>query len=158
MKLGLDPGISGALALLDGEEVLFVADMPVMEKTHGKGQQVNAAILADNIRHCQAIAAADGQGLKVYLEQVGAMPGQGVTSVFTFGEGFGVIKGVLGTLAVPYRLVRPQSWKKRAGLLGKEKDAARALAIQQHPEIADQLTRKKDGGRADAILIARFGE
>ena len=158
MKIGIDPGITGALALLDGEEVLFVMDMPVIEKTHGKGRQVNAAILADNIRHCQAVAKAEGQGLRVYVEQVGAMPGQGVTSMFTFGEGFGVIKGVLGALSVPYTLVRPQAWKKRAGLQGKPKDAARALVIQRYPEIAGQLTRKKDCGRADAVLIARFGE
>lgn len=158
MKIGIDPGITGALALLDDEEVLFVMDMPAMEKTHGKGQQVNAAILADNIRHCQAIAENKGCGLKAYLEQAAAMPKQGVTSMFSFGQSFGVIIGVLGALGIPQRLVRPQAWKKRAGLQGKPKDAARALVIQQHPEIAGQLTRKKDCGRADAVLIARFGE
>ena len=133
-------------------------DMPVMEKTHGKGQQVNAAILADNIRHCQAIAEGKSCGLKAYVEQVSAMPGNGVTAMFSFGESFGIIKGVLGTLSISTKYARPTQWKKRAGLQGKPKDAARALVIQQHPEIAGQLTRKKDCGRADAILIARFGE
>ena len=85
------------------------------------------------------------------------MPGQGVSSTFHFGESVGVVLGVLGALQMPIRMVTPAKWKKAAGLLGRDKDAARTMAIQHHPEIADQLTRKKDIGRADAVCIARFG-
>ena len=91
------------------------------------------------------------------MEQVGAMPGQGATSMFNFGEGFGIVKEVLGALQIPVRMVTPQRWKRFAGLTGKDKDAARSLAIQLHPEAAEYLRRKKDVGRADAIMIARFG-
>ena len=85
------------------------------------------------------------------------MPGQGVASTFRFGESVGVVLGVLGALQIPVRMVTPGRWKKAAGILGRDKDAARTLAIQHHPEIADRLTRKKDIGRADAVCIARFG-
>src|SRR5690606_16808140 len=90
-----------------------------------------------------------------YVERVSAMPGQGVSSMFNFGMGYGVIQGVLASLGIPYTLVTPQTWKKRAGLAGKDKDNARTLAQQLCPEAP--LGRKKDIGRADAILIARFG-
>ena len=85
------------------------------------------------------------------------MPGQGVTSVFSFGRSLGAIEGVLSALGIPYSLVHSTRWKKAAGLTGKDKDAARAKVIREHPEIADQLTRKKDVGRADAILLAEYG-
>ena len=85
------------------------------------------------------------------------MPGQGVSSMFRFGESVGVVLGVLGALQMPVRWVTPQRWKKAAGIVGKDKDAARSLAIQLHPEIAGMLTRKKDHNRGESILIARFG-
>ena len=81
----------------------------------------------------------------------------GGTSGFNFGEAFGIVEGVLGALQIPVRFATPRVWKKAAGLLNKDKDAARTMAIQLHPEVADQLTRKKDIGRADAICIAHFG-
>jgi len=103
---------------------------------------------------------------EVVLEQVGNMPNKsgpdgpmrmGGTSMFGFGDSFGVIRGVCGALQLPVVRVRPVDWKRKAGLLKKDKDAARTLAIQTHPEVADMLSRKKDCGRADAILIAEFG-
>ena len=83
------------------------------------------------------------------------MPGQGVASMFNFGMGYGIIQGVVSALGIPYELVTPQSWKKRAGLIGKDKDNARTMAQQLYPDAP--LGRKKDIGRADALLIARFG-
>ena len=124
-----------------------VLDMPTMLLT-GKKQQVNASALAKMLTD-----TGDGTA---YLEQVHAMPGQGVSSMFNFGMGFGIIKGVLGALQIPMVLVSPATWKKRAGLQGKEKDACRTLMQQLYPSAP--LGRKKDIGRADAIAIARFGE
>jgi crossover junction endodeoxyribonuclease RuvC len=101
--------------------------------------------------------AKGGEQCAVRLEQVAAMPGQGVTSMFHFGESVGIIIGVLETLQIRYTMPRPQQWKKAVGIIGKDKDAARTMALQLFPEVGDRLTRKKDVGRADALLIAKFG-
>jgi len=146
MIFGIDPGISGAIAKLnDNGSFISVTDMPVMAGT-GKRRQVNAAELA-------RILKLDGG--TAYLERASAMPKQGVSSMFSFGTSYGIIIGVLAALGIPVILVTPQSWKKRAGLTGKEKDCARTLAQQLYPTA--ELGRKKDIGRADALLIARFG-
>ena len=150
--LGIDPGQTGAIAAFDGERIEAVIDMPTMTRLHGKGQQVDPYTLATAL-----IDLCAGREATAVLEAVSAMPGQGVTSTFHFGESVGVVLGVLGALQIPVRMVTPAKWKKAAGLLGRDKDAARTLAIQLHPEVADQLTRKKDTGRADAVGIARFG-
>lgn len=150
--IGIDPGQSGALAVIEKGLVVKVIDMPTMGRTHGKGQQVDPYSLASELFE---IGPSNISG--VIMEQVGSMPGQGVTSMFNFGESVGVVKGVLGALQIPVRMVSSIRWKKTAGLTGKDKDASRALALQLHPEAADHLTRKKDQGRAEAILIARFG-
>jgi crossover junction endodeoxyribonuclease RuvC len=150
MRIGIDPGVSGAIAILDSESVTTF-DMPTM--TSGKKQMVNAAELAKLL---ESYRRQREGGVCIYLEQVSAMPGQGVSSMFNFGVSFGIVQGITGALQIPMILVTPQSWKKRAGLLKKDKDAARTLAQQLYP--AAPLGRKKDIGRADAILIARFGE
>ena len=150
--LGFDPGQTGAIAAFDGERIEAVIDMPTMTRLHGKGNQVDPYTLATAL-----IDLCAGREATAVLEAVSAMPGQGVTSTFHFGESVGVVLGVLGALQIPVRMVTPAKWKKAAGLLGRDKDAARTLAIQLHPEVADQLARKKDTGRADAVGIARFG-
>ena len=91
------------------------------------------------------------------LEAVGARPGQGVSSVFSFGHSFGTISGVLAALKVPMELITPGRWKKAFQLVGTEKEASRALAIQLYPQAAEWLARKKDHGRAEALWLARFG-
>ncbi len=147
MRIGIDPGISGAIAKLnDNNSFIGVYDMPVMPGT-GKRQQVNAAELAKIIRLDGGIA---------FVERVSAMPKQGVSSMFSFGCSYGIVLGVLAALQIPVVLVTPQSWKKKAGISGKDKDYARTLAQQLYPQA--ELGRKKDIGRADALLIARFGE
>jgi len=152
MIIGIDPGQTGALAFCDKGKIIAVVDMPIMARTYGKGNQVDpyalATILLDNNAQRATYAM---------VEQVGAMPGQGGVSMFNFGQSVGIVLGVLGALQIPVHFVSPQRWKKSAGIINKEKDAARTVAIQQHPEVADMLTRKKDIGRADAVLIARFG-
>lgn len=153
--LGCDPGQSGAIAAIRDGQVVALHDMPVMARLHGKGQQVNASELASMLLE---IRAAERCPMVMYLEAVSSRPGQGVSSMFRFGESVGVVLGVAGTLQIPVRWIGPAIWKRRAGLTGKDKDASRTLAIQRHPEVADMLKRKKDNGRADAICIAEFGE
>ena len=150
---GIDPGQTGAIAVLHDGEVKQVIDMPTTARLHGKGQQVDAYTLTSEL-----LAAASGHNQRLaIIEAVSAMTGQGVSSTFRFGEALGVVLGVLGALQIPVSWASPVRWKKAAGLYGKDKDAARTLALQLHPEAGDMLTRKKDIGRADAICIAHFG-
>ncbi len=152
MKIGIDPGLSGAIAVLeDNGKYVALYDMPAMLLT-GKRQQVNASELANIFSTWQQKRRGS---LVAYLERVSAMPGQGVSSMFSFGMSYGIVQGALAALEIPVALVSPNKWKKAAGLQGKEKDYARSLAQQLYPQAA--LGRKKDIGRADAILIARFG-
>lgn len=152
LSLGIDPGQTGAIAAFDGTRIVWLIDTPTMTRLHGSGRQVDPYTLATEILDLCA-----GRNATVVIEAVSAMPGQGVSSMFRFGESVGVVLGVLGALQMPVRWVTPGRWKKAAGIAGKDKDAARSLAIQLHPEVADMLTRRKDCGRADSILIARFG-
>ena len=94
--------------------------------------------------------------VRVVIEQVSAMPGQGVTSMFNFGQSFGVLKGVCTAMQLPMYFVRPAKWKKYFGLINSEKDASRTKAIEMFPYFSSQLSKKKDSNKADAILIASF--
>ena len=164
--IGIDPGLDGAIAWLkDDLAYIDVVDMPTMAGT-GARRQVNAAELAKILRANKywetPIPGEENRWNKftqpvsvVYLEQVSARPGQGVSSMFSFGDSYGQVKGVIGCLGLPLILVTPQAWKKRAGIIHRDKDAARTMAQQLYPGAA--LGRKKDIGRADALLIARFG-
>ena len=146
--LGIDPGASGALVLLeDGQPIEWTA-MPTLKI--GTATRVNAPALADWI--------ASTCCTHVYVEQVHAMPGQGVTSMFNFGHSCGTVMGVLGAMNLPHTMVTPQAWKKAAGLIGTEKDAARARAIQLWPKWRDLDKKGKGQALADAALIAAYGE
>lgn len=148
MRIGIDPGVMGAMAVLDDKfRCIELHDMPTMPLGK-KHLQINAAALADLFNHYPPC--------HVYLEEVHAMPKQGVSSTFNFGTSYGVVQGVCGALDFPLILVRPAAWKKSARLVGKPKDAARTLAQHLYPE--QNLSLKKHLGRADALLIARFGE
>jgi crossover junction endodeoxyribonuclease RuvC len=162
MIIGIDPGNSGAVAFIGhGHEYHDVFDLPLM--ANGKKQQINPHELKRLLEVKMIAALAEnkvdmlngGERFHCYIEKVSAMPGQGVASMFNFGMGYGIIQGVVSALGIPYELVTPQSWKKRAGLIGKDKDNARTMAQQLYPDAP--LGRKKDIGRADALLIARFG-
>lgn len=147
MIVGIDPGLTGAIGVLsDGGQFIAVHDMPV-KKLIKKRNQLNASVLAKMLR--------DINPSVVFLEHVHPMPHDGSMQAFSFGCGYGIIQGVLETLEIPYSFSSPQKWKKTAGLIGKDKDAARLLAQQLFSEAS--LTRKKDIGRADALLIAKFG-
>lgn len=151
--IGIDPGVSGAVVVLNvfssGVPTMFnYIRMPTMKV--GKSSRVNGAALAEFLRDFDCGTAV--------IERVQAMPGQGVSSMFTFGHSAGVIEGVLAGLAIPYTLTAPQVWKKRAGLIGTDKDAARSRAIQLWPRWS-ALAKKGEGqALADAALIAMFGE
>ncbi len=151
MIIGIDPGLTGALVLMtDHGAIMHIEDMPVSAKTNGKGKQVNAVMLSDIISDLCDIAGSEPL---VVIERVSAMPGQGVTSMFGFGRSLGVIEGVTAALGLSVRWVTPQKWKKHFSLLKKDKDASRTLVIEKYPKYIDYFKRKKDSGRADAVLI-----
>ncbi len=153
ITIGIDPGATGALAVLADGKVDTVIDMPVSARKAG-GQQINAAELGALLRGVGV--KHHGADLLMVLEQVSAMPGQGVSSMFRFGESVGVIRGALGALRLPLLCVSPQVWKRHHGLIGADKDVARTRAIELFPEVSGLLARKKDIGRADALLIAAW--
>ena len=150
--IGIDPGLSGAIAVLENNKVLNIFDMPVMSEGKKNKRQLNSALLVnllrENINPAEEIA--------VVVEQVNAMPGQGVTSMFNFGQTFGAIKGVCAALDLPIFFVRPSKWKKHFELINSSKDSSRTKAIEMYPKLSNQLSKKKDVNKSDAILIARF--
>lgn len=152
--VGVDPGLTGALAFLYGNEFYRVVDIPVMGNGKGSAKvknQVNGAALA-NIFQTIGLPLSE---ITVYLEAVAAMPQQGVSSVFSFGDTFGCIRGVVQALGLSMTLVRPTVWKKYHGLIGAPDDAARTKAQLLYP--AAPLELKKHHNRAEALLIARYG-
>tara|TARA_Y100001970_G_scaffold264103_1_gene350360 strand:+ start:83 stop:562 length:480 start_codon:yes stop_codon:yes gene_type:complete len=149
---GIDPGISGAISILKNKKVLEVYDMPTMIDGKKNKKQVNGSQIANIFK--EIINTEDE--ITVIVEHVNAMPGQGVTSMFNFGQSFGVIKGVCSALSLPIYFIRPTKWKKHFNLINVNKDASRTKAIEIYPEISNKLSRKKDSNRADAILIARY--
>ena len=150
--LGIDPGLTGAIAILEEKKVLSIFDMPVMADGKKNKRQLNSAQLVNIIR--ENIAGADE--IAVIVEQVNAMPGQGVTSMFNFGQTFGALKGICAALELPIFFVRPSKWKKHFELINSSKDASRTKAIEMYPKLSNQLSKKKDVNKSDAILIARF--
>ncbi len=150
--IGIDPGLSGAIAILEEKKVIGVFEMPVMAEGKKNKRQLNSAqlvnIIQDNLNNKEEAI--------IVVEQVNAMPGQGVTSMFNFGQTFGAIKGVCAALKLPIFFVRPSKWKKHFELINASKDSSRTKVIEMYPTLSNQLTKKKDVNKSDAILIARF--
>jgi len=145
--IGIDVGASGAIVLLeDGQPIEWTA-MPTYKV--GTATRVNAAALYDFIASCCAT--------HVYIEQVHAMPGQGVVSMFNFGHSCGTVMGVIGAMGLPSTLVTPNSWKREMNLIGTDKDSARSRAIQIWPKWRDLDKKGKGQALADAALIALAG-
>ena len=152
--IGIDPGISGAICFFEDGEIKEVIDMPVMAEGKKNKRQINGPqVYNEFFKRINKFAKKD---IIVVIEQVSAMPGQGVTSMFNFGQSFGVIKGICAALKLPIYFVRPAKWKKYFNLIKTEKDASRTKAIEIFPYISSQLSRKKDANKADAILLASF--
>ena len=153
MKIfGIDPGLSGAIAILEKKKVLSLFDMPVMAEGKKNKKQLNSAQLVDIIRE----NSIGDDEIVVVVEQVNAMHGQGVTSMFNFGQTFGAIKGVCAALNLPIFFVRPSKWKKYFELINSSKDSSRTKVIEMYPSLSSQLAKKKDVNKSDAILIARY--
>ena len=150
--VGIDPGLSGAIAILENNKVLNIFDMPVMAEGKKNKRQLNSAQLVNIIKDSTKPDAEKA----VVVEQVNAMPGQGVTSMFNFGQTFGAIKGVCAALELPIFFVRPSKWKKHFELINSSKDSSRTKVIEMYPTLSSQLAKKKDVNKSDAILIARF--
>ena len=150
--LGIDPGLSGAIAILEKKKVLNLFDMPVMAEGKKNKKQLNSAQLVNIIRE----NSIGEEEIVVVVEQVNAMPGQGVTSMFNFGQTFGAIKGVCAALNLPIFFVRPSKWKKHFELINSSKDSSRTKVIEMYPSLSSQLAKKKDVNKSDAILIARY--
>lgn len=149
--MGIDPGLSGAIAFYDtATGDLTVHDMPTIEVTRNAKakREISAQLLAE------VIAAGYAKG--AYLERVGAMPGQGVSSVFSFGRSVGMVEGVLAALDIPTTIIPPTTWQRKVNARGG-KDGSRDRAMQLFPKYASLFARKKDDGRSDAALIAYYG-
>ena len=151
---GIDPGVSGAISVLENKKVIEVFEMPTMIDGKKNKKQVNGSQVTNILKG----RLKDNKEVIVVVEHVNAMPGQGVTSMFNFGQSFGVIKGICSALSLPIYFVRPSKWKKHFNLIKTNKDASRTKVIQVYPEISSKLSRKKDVNKADAILIASFYE
>ena len=153
--IGIDPGLGGAVAFLrDGG--IDVWDTPVL--TVAKGKSVRHEYnLAEMVALLRKIMPAYKHSLVAALERTHSMPGQGVRSMFTMGEGYGAWKGILTALGISFDLIAPERWKRvMMDGQGKDKDAARLRAIQLFPGLAGELARKKDHGRAEALLLAEY--
>ncbi len=150
--IGIDPGISGAISIIEDKKILEVYDTPTMIDGKKNKRQINSAQVTNIIKE----RMKTDKEVIVIVEQVNAMPGQGVTSMFNFGQSFGVIKGICAALSLPIYFVRPSKWKKHFNLIKTNKDASRTKVIEVYPEISSKLQRKKDSNRADAILIALY--
>jgi len=151
---GIDPGVSGAISILENKKVIEVFDMPTMIDGKKNKKQVNGAQVTNIIK--ERLDSEKEKEIAVVVEHVNAMPGQGVTSMFNFGQSFGVIKGICAALSLPIYFVRPTKWKKHFNLINTNKDASRTKVIEVYPKISSKLHRKKDSNKADAILIARY--
>ena len=154
--VGIDPGIAGAICFFSSGNVIDVIDMPTMAEGKKNKKQVNGRQIYNEIMLIKNKFI--NEKMSVIVEQVYAMPGQGVTSMFNFGQSFGVIKGICSAMELPIFYVRPAKWKKHFNLINSEKDASRTKAIEMFPRISNKLSRKKDNNKADAILIAQYFE
>ena len=154
LVIGIDPGISGSICFFQDGKINDVVEMPTMTEGKKNKKQVNGSQIYNEIS--DRIKKLDKKNIRVVIEQVSAMPGQGVTSMFNFGQSFGILKGICSAMQLPMYFVRPAKWKKYFNLINSEKDASRTKAIEIFPYFSSQLSRKKDSNKADAILIASF--
>ena len=152
--IGIDPGISGSICFFEDGKIVEVLEMPTMTEGKKNKKQVNGAQVYNEIS--EKINKKSNQEVRVVIENVSAMPGQGVTSMFNFGQSFGILKGICSAMRLPIYFVRPAKWKKYYNLINSEKDASRTRAIEIFPHFSSQLSKKKDSNKADAILIASF--
>ena len=152
--IAIDPGISGSICFFEDGKILDVIEMPTMAEGKKNKKQVNGSQIYNEIS--KRIKQMEKKDIKVIIEQVSAMPGQGVTSMFNFGQSFGILKGMCSAMQLSMYFVRPVKWKKYFNLINSEKDASRTKAIEIFPYFSSNLSKKKDSNKADAILIASY--
>ena len=152
--ISIDPGISGSICFFEDGKILDVIDTPTMADGKKNKKQVNGSQIYNEI--LKRIKNIDKKDIRVIIEQVSAMPGQGVTSMFNFGQSFGILKGICSAMQLPMYFIRPAKWKKYFNLIKSEKDASRTKAIEIFPYFSSNLAKKKDSNKADAILIASY--
>ena len=152
--ISIDPGITGSICFFKNNKIIEVIEMPTMTEGKKNKKQVNGAQIFNEISN--RIRDIERENIRVVIEQVSAMPGQGVTSMFNFGQSFGILKGICSAMQLPMYFVRPAKWKKYFGLINSEKGASRTKAIEMFPYFSSNLSKKKDINKADAILIASF--
>ena len=152
--IGIDPGISGSICFFENGKILDVIEMPTMTDGKKNKKQVNGSQIYNEIT--KRVNQTDEKKIRVIIEQVSAMPGQGVTSMFNFGQSFGLLKGICSAMQLPMYFVRPAKWKKYFNLINSGKDASRTKAIEIFPYFSSNLAKKKDSNKADAILIASY--
>ena len=139
--IGIDPGISGSICFFEDGKILDVINMPTMTDGKKNKKQVNGSQIYNEIS--KRIKKTGDQNIRVVIEQVSAMPGQGVTSMFNFGQSFGILKGICSAMQLPMYFVRPAKWKKYFNLINSEKDASRTRAIEIFPYFSSELSKKK---------------
>ena len=139
--IGIDPGISGSICFFENGKIIDVIEMPTMTEGKKNKRQVNGSQIYNEIN--KKIEKYENQNIRVVIEQVSAMPGQGVTSMFNFGQSFGILKGICSAMRLPMYFVRPAKWKKYFGLINSEKDASRTRVIEMFPYFSSQLSKKK---------------
>ena len=154
LVIGIDPGISGSICFFENGVIIDVIEMPTMTEGKKNKKQVNGSQIYNEI--LSVINKSQQKDIRVVIENVSAMPGQGVTSMFNFGQSFGILKGICSAMQLPMFFVRPAKWKKYFNLINSEKDASRTRVIEIFPYFSSQLSRKKDSNKADAILIANY--
>lgn len=154
LTFGIDPGLTGAIAVLRDGLYADVLDMPTVGRGKAGRQTVNAGELAAYLRSWRG--QCPGADVSAVVEDVASRPGQGVVSMFRFGASCGAVDGVLAALGIPVHRVSPVAWKRACGLLGSDKDASRGKAADLFPDAP--LGRKRDHGRADALLLALWHE
>ena len=152
--IGIDPGISGSICFFEDGKITDVIEMPTMTEGKKNKKQVNGSQIYNEI--LKRTNKFQKKDIRVIVEQVSAMPGQGVTSMFNFGQSFGILKGICSAMQLPIYFVRPAKWKKYFNLINSQKDASRTRAIEIFPYFSTQLSKKKDSNKADAILISSF--
>ena len=141
--IGIDPGISGSICFFEDGKILDVVEMPTMTEGKKNKKQVNGSQIYNEIS--KRIKEIDKRNIRVVIEQVSAMPGQGVTSMFNFGQSFGILKGICSAMQLSMYFIRPAKWKRYFNLINSEKDASRTKVIEIFPYFSLNLAKKKKG-------------
>ena len=151
--IGIDPGISGSICFFEDGKILEVIEMPVMTEGKKNKKQVNGSQVYNEFLKRTNV---NNRETRVVIEQVSAMPGQGVTSMFNFGQSFGILKGICSAMQLPMFFVRPAKWKKYFNLINSQKDASRTRAIEIFPYFSKQLSKKKRYKRSRCYFNCKF--